>query len=328
MRVALALHPVLLLHPPLQHPQRAASVRLGPIAWPPPGLAPPRRCPAVSAAGSSPRPDPARSATTPAASADRRRTPRDCRCRTAATAAGPSGPGMSATRPAPARRAPGRSSPGGKTRLCRAAPEHSSTTRSQEIISPVANRFWSAASTCQTACGRWARCRDRRGADRTGPGPGRADGANAGGCGPTGSRPRRPCQLSSTRIRTAPQPGCWRRRSRTASKSGGGRAGVTTAGVIAGVQIRDGPITGLGLSSASDQISDRADRQFELPSDLRRGGPEPGHAGDGQTRREFRGTWHRSGLPDPRTNQIPGLYRWAEMHETFVSGFCTELGVA
>jgi hypothetical protein len=64
----------------------------------------------------------------------------------------------------------------------------------------------------------------------------------------------------------------------------GVRAGVTTAGVIAGDQIRAGPITGLRRRGASDQVADRADGQVESPSDLRRGGPEPGHAGDGQAR--------------------------------------------
>jgi hypothetical protein len=109
---------------------------------------------------------------------------------------------------------------------------------------------------------------------------------------------------------------------------GGLGAGVTTAGVIAGDQTHEGPITGLRLRGTSDQISDRAEGQVELPGDLRRGGPEPGHPGDGQARREFGGTWHRSGLPDPRTKRILGLYRRAEMHGTFVSGFRTKLGVA
>jgi hypothetical protein len=60
------------------------------------------------------------------------------------------------------------------------------------------------------------------------------------------------------------------------------RAGATTAVVVAGGQIGQGLITGLGRDGASRQVSDRAQRQIELPGDLGWGGPEAGHLGDGQ----------------------------------------------
>jgi hypothetical protein len=107
-----------------------------------------------------------------------------------------------------------------------------------------------------------------------------------------------------------------------------GRAGVTSAGLVAGDQIREGPIAGLRLQGTSCQVSDRADGQLELAGDRGRGGPKSGHPGDSEPQREFGGAWHRSRLPDPGTNRIPGLYRRAEPHGTFMSGFRTKHGVA
>jgi hypothetical protein len=83
-------------------------------------------------------------------------------------------------------------------------------------------------------------------------------------------------------------------------QEGGLRIGAATAGVITGDQIGEGPVTGLGLYGPADQISDGADWELESPSDLRRGGPEPGHLGDSQTQRQFGGARHRSGLPGPQ----------------------------
>ena len=60
------------------------------------------------------------------------------------------------------------------------------------------------------------------------------------------------------------------------------RPGVTTAVVVVGGEIGQRPITGPGLEVASCQVSDRTDGQIELPGDLRRGGPESGHPGDGE----------------------------------------------
>ncbi len=60
------------------------------------------------------------------------------------------------------------------------------------------------------------------------------------------------------------------------------RAGVTTAVAIVGRQIGEGLITGPGLEAASCQVSDGAYGPIELPSDLRRSGPETGHPGDGE----------------------------------------------
>jgi len=102
-----------------------------------------------------------------------------------------------------------------------------------------------------------------------------------------------------------PPPGVLAAEVQDRLQEGVGRAGVTTAGVVAGGQFHEGPITGLGLRGAADQIPDRAGGQVEPPSDLRRRGPEPGQAGDGQTQREFGGAWHQNGLPGLRNKSDP-----------------------
>jgi hypothetical protein len=85
-----------------------------------------------------------------------------------------------------------------------------------------------------------------------------------------------------------------------------------------------GAIPGVRLPGTSAQVSDGAEGQSEAPGDLGRGGPEAGHPGQSQPQRQFGGAGHWSRLPDPGTNRIFRLYRRAESHGTFVSGFCTE----
>jgi hypothetical protein len=75
-------------------------------------------------------------------------------------------------------------------------------------------------------------------------------------------------------------------------EEGGRWIGSATAGVITGDQLGEGSVSGLGLRGPADQISDGADGQLESPSDLRRGGPEPGHLGESQAQRQFGGARH------------------------------------
>ena len=97
---------------------------------------------------------------------------------------------------------------GGKHGCCSAAPEHSSTTRSQQIIRPSARRFWSAASTSHVSCGCSARCQHLP--------CGRPGGAGAKSCRRSqrwmvrteGSSACKFIRFSSTRMRPAPQRGC------------------------------------------------------------------------------------------------------------------------
>ena len=169
-------------------PPRCDSGRARPSLKPRLGSAPPHRCLAAAAADSRSLGCPGRSATVPKEWADRRMSPRDCHCRHAPTRVGPSAQSSGAVRPAPSQKAPGQSSLGGKTRVCSTAPEHSSTTRSHEIMWLLASRFWSAASISQVSCGFWARCQAVRAAALAGLVPSRARAATFGSSALRGAR--------------------------------------------------------------------------------------------------------------------------------------------
>jgi hypothetical protein len=109
---------------------------------------------------------------------------------------------------------PDASALGGKTVVCKTAPVASSTIRSQETRTRSPSGINSAASICQVWCGWPARPETRGGRCGGGAGPSpapRNHRCRVRGSGQASSGRRR---LRATRIRTAPQVGCWRRRVR------------------------------------------------------------------------------------------------------------------
>ena len=182
----------------------------------------------------------------------------------------------------------------------------------------MASRFWSAASTCQTSCGCSARWRDSARA--------RPGGAGAKPCRRSQRRRVRSEGIATPgRVRAqfdpdanGPPAGMLAAEVQDRLQEGRVRIRAATAGVIAGDQLGEGPVTGLGLRALRIRS-----RTVLIGRSSRRaisGGAAPSRAIRAIARRKDSSVARGIGMDSRalKMERIPRLYWRAEMHETFV----------